>query len=310
MPGSTDTATVTDINDNCVCALPSLSLIRVTGEDRLEFLHSQLTRDLHKLEIGQAGLSAWCNPKGRVIATLLLCHYADHVDLIVAGDLKDAVLKRLRMFVLRSRVKLTDSTDQTCIGISGEASEALLTEWLKSLEPQEWSISHTKKLCAVRIPGPAARFLVYGQGDDIDPLWQACTATCRPVSEAQWTLLNIETGLPWIDQAVSEQFLPQMLNLDRTGGLDFNKGCYPGQEVIARLHYRGEVKQRLRYGTTDSSSISPGDALYNNSGERAGTVVNAVTGSDGRGRCLAVASVSATSLYLGDANGPAVDFSA
>lgn len=308
-PMSGTTATVADINDNCACRLSGLGLIRVTGEDRLDFLHSQLTRDLHKLEFGQAGITAWCNPKGRVIATLLLCMYRDHIDLILAADLKAAVLKRLQMFVLRSKVELEDCTGHSCIGISGEAAEPLLTEQLKSLEPQEWSISHTDTLNAVRIPGPAARFLVYGQSDVVEPFWQACITTCKPVSETQWTLLNIETGLPWIDESVSEEFLPQMLNLDQTGGLDYNKGCYPGQEVIARLHYRGEVKQRLRYGRTDAESIRPGDALYNNSGERAGTVVNAATGSDGRARCLAVASTGAASLYLGDGNGPAVEFS-
>ena len=309
MPDATATATVTDINDNCVCRLPGLGLIRVTGADRVDFLHSQFTRDLHKLEFGEAGITAWCNPKGRVIATLLLCLYRDHIDLILAADLKATVLKRLQMFVLRSKVELEDGSDQICMGISGEAAEALLTEQLKSLESAEWSISHNDTLSAVRIPGPAARFLVYGQEDAVEPLWQASAATCKPVSETQWTLLNIETGLPWIDQAVSEMFLPQMLNLDQTGGLDFNKGCYPGQEVIARLHYRGEVKQRLRYGLTDTSSITPGDALYNNSGERAGTVVNATPAGDGRSRCLAVASTGASSLYLSDNNGPAVEFS-
>ena len=301
--------TVTNINDNCVCRLSGLSLIRVTGEDRLDFLHSQLTRDLHKLEYGEAGITAWCNPKGRVIATLLLCLYQDHIDLILATDLKAAVLKRLRMFVLRSRVELDDCTAQVCMGSSGEAAEPLLTEQLNSLEAREWSISHNKTFSAVRVPGPAARFLVYGPADEIDPFWQACVATCKQVSETQWTLLNIETGLPWIDQAVTEEFLPQMLNLDQTGGLDFNKGCYPGQEVIARLHYRGEVKQRLRYGRTDADSINPGDALYNNSGERAGTVVNAAPGDGGRKRCLAVASTGAASLYLADNNGPLVEFS-
>lgn len=302
-------AGVADIHANCLCALPSLSLIRVTGEDRLEFLHGQLTRDLKTLATDLAGLAAWCNPKGRVIATLLLCHYPDHIDLVVASDLKEAVLKRLRMFVLRSRVELADCEATAFMGLSGDTAEPLLTAQLPSLASAEWSISQTQTISAVRVPGPAARFLVYGDSDGIEPLWQQCLASCEPVSEAQWTLLNIETGLPWIDQGVTEQFLPQMLNLDQTGGLDFNKGCYPGQEVIARLHYRGEVKQRLRYGTADTTGIRPGDSLYNDSGERAGTVVNTAVDADGRSRCLAVISVTATSLSVGDSNGPAIEFS-
>lgn len=298
-----------DIQKDFQCALPSLSVIRVTGEDRLDFLHSQLTRDLHQLDNDQASMTAWCNPKGRVITTLLLCRRDNHIDLVLASDLKDAVLKKLRMFVLRARVELEDCESLAFLGLGGAAAESLLGDSMGSVPNAEWGLGEMDDLTVVAVPGPAARFLIYGDQAAVDSLAQQAASSCPPVDASWWTLLNIETGLPWIDQAVSEQFLPQMLNLDQTGGLDFNKGCYPGQEVIARLHYRGEVKQRLRYGTSSATELTPGAALYNNSGERAGHIVNSVADNDQGSRCLAVISTAATTLHVGNADGAAVEFS-
>ena len=299
-----------DIQIDFQCALPSLSVIRVTGEDRLTFLHSQLTRDLHQLDNDQASMTAWCNPKGRVIATLLLCRRDSHIDLIVASDLKEAVLKKLRMFVLRARVELEDCESLSCLGLGGAAAESLLGETTATVPMAEWRLGEMDDLAVVAIPGPAARFLIYGDREAVDSLARKAASACPPVDASWWTLLNIETGLPWIDHAVSELLLPQMLNLDQIGGLDFNKGCYPGQEVIARLHYRGEVKQRLHYGRSTATELAPGAALYTNSGERAGHIINSVADGNKGGRCLAVISTTATtSLHLGDADGAAVEFS-
>jgi len=288
--------------------LPSLALIRATGEDRLAFLHGQLTRDLHNLETGRAGMAAWCNPKGRVIASLLLIHHPDHVDLLIAANLREQVFRRMQMFVLRSQVTLTAPDDSACIGIGGGAISDTAVELLQELAPQSWSAAMHGNLTLVQMPGPDPRVLVYGPAADIRSLQQQCEIECRSATESEWMLLNIETGLPWIDAGVSEQFLPQMLNLEQIGGLDFNKGCYPGQEVIARLHYRGEVKQRLRRGTSEQA-LEPGAALYTENGERAGTIVNSAAGKDGRWHCLAVAGLQAVRLHLNAGGGPVVECS-
>lgn len=304
----TQPAATASIHEDCVCALTSLGRIRIGGEDRVEFLHSQLTRDLHRLVTGQATLTAWCNPKGRVIATFLLVRHENHIDLLVASELKETVVRRLRMFVLRARVAVEEPADDACMGISGKNSAAVLAENFSGLHQEDWQCSPAEDMTAIRLPGPVPRYLVYGRHEALQMLWQQSLGTCKPVTEAHWTLLNIEAGLPWIDQAVSEQFLPQMLNLDRIGGLDFNKGCYPGQEVIARLHYRGEVKQRLQRGLSVHTEALPGTSLYNATGERSGHIVNVAQGPDGQLYALAVTVPDVERLHIGDSQGAIMAF--
>ncbi len=284
------------MSENRVYELSSLRLLRLTGADRQAFLHGQLTRDMNRLGPGQAGLAAWCNPKGRVIATFVVVCADDHIDLLVAADLKDAVIKRLRMFVLRAQVDIEDGETAAFMGLAG--TQALAAT---ALPDDDWSVRTDGPCTCVRLPG--ARALIYGDMQDLQAM--------RPEDvtvggDEDWTLLNIEARQPWIDAAVSEQFLPQMLNLDLGGGLDFNKGCYPGQEVVARLHYRGEVKQRLHHGSSDAV-LTAGDALYGAGGERAGHVVNAAADGGGGHRCLAVTNIDSGRLHAGCSDGPVVD---
>ncbi|MCS3902420.1 folate-binding protein YgfZ [Methylohalomonas lacus] len=284
------------MSENRVYELSSLRLLRLTGADRQAFLHGQLTRDMNRLDPGQAGLAAWCNPKGRVIATFVVVCADDHIDLLVAADLKDAVIKRLRMFVLRAQVDIEDVEAAAFMGLAG--TQALAAA---ALSDADWSVRLDDARTCIRLPGD--RTLVYGDAQDLHALRPEDAAVAR---DDDWTLRNIETRQPWIDAAVSEQFLPQMLNLDLNGGLDFNKGCYPGQEVVARLHYRGEVKQRLHHGSSDTA-LTAGEALYSATGERAGHVVNAAANGDGGYRCLAVTNIDSGRLHIGGNDGPAVD---
>ncbi len=293
------------ILDNSFCSLSSYSLLRLTGADRIDFLHSQLTCDLHKLEIGQASLAAWCNPKGRVIVTFIVNRAEDYIDLLVAADMKDAVVKRLRMFVLRAQVEISDCEASAIIGLAGDPLLACAAE-PATLPAADWQTGKQDSTDWLRLPGPLPRLLVYADGTVMQTLWQKLAEHGRPAAESHWTLLNIEARLPWITHSVSEQFLPQMLNLDQNGGLDFNKGCYPGQEVIARLHYRGEVKQRLRYGITQAD-LAAGEALYTAAGERAGNIVNCAPHPDGNNRCLSVTATGAGQLHAGSNDGPVVD---
>lgn len=288
------------MNEITAHELSSMSLLRVTGADRLEFLHAQLTRDLHKLPVGQAGLAAWCNPKGRVIATFCVVRGVDSIDLLVAGDLKDVVLRRLRMFVLRAQVEISDCADTSVLGITGAHPDLALADKLR-LPENDWQVEVDHATC-VRLPGTTPRMLAYAAKTILQPL----TEPFSTASQDHWTLLNIEARLPWVTQATTERFLPQMLDLDLDGGLDFNKGCYPGQEIIARLHYRGEVKQRLRYGICEQP-LSPGDALYAPGGSRVGDVVNAARHADGHFHCLAVTNLGAERMHLGNTDGPIVE---
>ena len=206
-----------------------LTPIRIDGADAAGFLHGQFTTDVTGLVPGQAGLSAWCDPKGRVIASFILARLDEVFWLLLPGALKEAFSKRLKMYVMRADVNIVDT------GIETEEIPEL----------------------------PA-----YPSGIDSEAL----------------EMTSIRQGIPWLRPETSGRFLPQELNLDHLDAVSFTKGCYPGQEIIARLHYRGQVKRRLCHATTENKiRLEPGTALIADGEERnIGTVVNSAATDTGQ----------------------------
>jgi folate-binding protein YgfZ len=201
------------------CArLSRYGLLAVTGVDARDFLHAQLTNDIAHLPADRAALAGWCTAKGRLLATMLVIPSPDGFLLQLARDLAPAVAKRLSMFVLRSKVKIADESD----------AWAQYGVW-KGLPAVSWEDG------SVSVPVGSLRHLRIGKG-----LSQDCSR-----KEEDWTLEEIRAGRPWISAATQDQFVPQMVNLEQIGGVDFQKGCYPGQEIVARAQYRGEVKRRM-----------------------------------------------------------------
>ena len=203
-----------------------LTPIKIEGADAAGFLHGQFTTDITGLASGRAGLSAWCDPKGRVIATFILARLDEAFWLLLPEILKDTFLKRLKMYVLRANVNIVDANTET-----GNIPE--LPAYISAIDGCDWQTTF------------------------------------------------IRQGIPWLSPTTSGRFLPQELNLDHLDALSYTKGCYPGQEIIARLRYRGEVKRRLCHATTDNNTLlQPGSALAPEGEERnIGTVVNsAITG--------------------------------
>ena len=203
--------------------------IRIDGADAAGFLHGQFTTDVTGLASGQTGLSAWCDPKGRVIATFILARLDDTFRLLLPDALKDTFIKRLRMYVMRANVNIVDAGTET-----------------------------------EKIPGLPA----YLSGMDSD----------------DWETALIRQGIPLLQPETSGRFLPQELNMDHLDAVSFTKGCYPGQEIIARLHYRGQVKRRLCRATTQNKTrLEPGTALIADGEERnIGTVVNSAATDTGQ----------------------------
>ena len=206
------------------CArLNRYGLLVVTGVDARDFLHRQLTNDIANLPADRAALAGWCTPKGRLLASFLVIASSEGFLLQVSRDLAATVAKRLSMFILRSKVKIADESDawaqfgiwDTTLGVSGVAWEG--------------------GVVTVRVND--GRFLRLGPGLSMD---------CNKDEEA-WTLAEIRAGRPLITAATQDQFVPQMVNFERIGAVDFQKGCYPGQEIVARAQYRGEVKRRLQH---------------------------------------------------------------
>lgn len=234
------------------CArLQRYGLLSVTGADAREFLHAQLTIDMRKLPADRAALAGWCSAKGRLLATFLVIPSPQGYMLQLARDLAPAVARRLAMFVLRSEVKIADESDA----------------WVQF---GLWDAEHpvgrmTWQQDRVEVPAGDRRYL------RIEP---AASASLEPnADEEAWALQEIQAGRPLITAATQDQFVPQMVNLETLDGVDFQKGCYPGQEVVARAQYRGQVKRRMvRLPLPAGTRLKPGEEW------NGGTVVDSAGG--------------------------------
>jgi folate-binding protein YgfZ len=216
------------------CArLTRYGLLAVSGADARDFLHAQLTNDVAHLPPERSAFAGWCTAKGRLLATMLVIPAQDGFLLQLARDIAPAVAKRLSMFVLRSKVKIADESEAwSQYGV-----------W-EGVPRVAWDGD------TVAVPVDERRSLKLGKG-----LTQSCAR-----SEDEWTLDEIRAGRPWIMAATQDKFVPQMVNLETLGGVDFQKGCYPGQEIVARAQYRGEVKRRMQRLTLPPGvEVKPGE---------------------------------------------------
>lgn len=246
-----------------IAKLEQYGLLQVSGEDARAFLHAQLTNDIENLAPGRARYAGWCSAKGRLLATFLVVPGAAGFLLQLSRDLAPAVAKRLSMFVLRSKVKLADVSGRwEQHGAWGEAAVAALG---LAVPGEDLELTETQDTIAVRIE--PQRFLVLTSKE----IKQEAKAAA---SAESWTLAEIRSGRPLIVQSTQDQFVPQMVNFELAGGVDFGKGCYPGQEIVARAQYRGTVKRRMYRLRGDA--LQPGQDLYSDDapGQASGTVVN------------------------------------
>lgn len=215
-------------------ALPHLAVLTASGPDAIDFLHGQLTQDIRGLPDGHARLAGYCTPKGRLLATMVVWKMNGQADesavgMLVDASVADALHKRLAMFVLRAKVKIERSSLQVAGVMHDAPADAAFTPW---------QVREAGHGLLISCPGEAPR------------QWRLHNAAApapeaEPEQLALWQALDIAAGLPWITQATQDTFIPQTVNLDLIDGVSFTKGCYPGQEVVARAHYRGAVKRRM-----------------------------------------------------------------
>ena len=257
--------------------LEFLAPIKVVGADAAGFLHGQFTTDVTDLAAGQAGLSAWCDPKGRVIATFILARLDDAFLLLLPGTVKEAFVKRLKMYVLRADVTIVDTSStqplQYYTGALVKDAQSLLPG-LASIAPHSALRYNDYTL----ITYPADIAIILAGSRKISLLRRAYETYFRDQGVRFLEKAFIRQGIPWLDAETSARFLPQDLNLDTLEAVSFSKGCYPGQEIVARLRYRGAVKRRLCHALTDNRTcLEPGSALVPEGEEKnIGTVVNSV----------------------------------
>ena len=268
--------------------LPGQGLLSCTGDDARAFLHAQLTSDVAGLDTRHARRAGWCSAKGRLLATLLVVPHAGGFLLQLARDLSPAVSKRLSMFILRAKVKLADVSDAWAqFGVWGAGAAQRLGELGLEVPQDNLRCASVERGIVVRVA--PERFLVLAPQAEHARLAQSLAQR----DEAAWAMEDIRDGLPQVRLATQEQFVPQMLNLERLGAVDFKKGCYPGQEVVARTQYRGVLKRRMVRARAPVPA-APGDDVFADSipGQAAGTVVNAAALAEGGSEILAVVQIS------------------
>ncbi len=278
--------------------LTDWGVIRAQGEDAAKFLHSQLTQDFALLGPDQARLAGFCSAKGRLLATLLgWCEGEHDVLLALPAALLPAILKRLSMFVLRAKCKLSDASAEWAI-------------WGEIAQPQDgarWALSREDgedgEGARIRLPDVAS----HSRWLRIQPA--AAAAPALPTLNAQdWAWLEVQAGLAWVQAATQEQFVPQMLNLELLDGVNFKKGCYPGQEVVARSQYRGTLKRRTFLYELQGAAQAGQEIFHSEDpGQPAGLVALAAVRDDGRSLILAetkIAALESGSLHLGGPDGP------
>jgi tRNA-modifying protein YgfZ len=234
--------------------LSRYGLLSVTGADARAFLHAQLTNDIEHLSPERAALAGWCSAKGRLLATFVVIPAPDGFLLQVARDLAAPVAKRLSMFVLRAKVKVTD------------VSEAWAQFGLWDADLQQPDVAWSADRASVRV----------GERRYVELVLKEKASQDSGADETQWTLQEIRAGRPLISAATQDQFVPQMVNFEQIGGVDFKKGCYPGQEIVARAQYRGQVKRRMvRAHAPAGVQLAPGQEF------NGGTVVDVAPAENG-----------------------------
>lgn len=302
-----------DADSTADCGLSALSdqgFIRIEGEDARDFLQGQLTNDVKLVSSESGQLSGYCNPKGRLYASFLLFEHAGELYMQLPLERLPAILKRLSMFVLMSKVKLTDaSADLFSIGLSGDCVDSLLDE----VPAGDFATLQTARGTLLRMPGDLPRVQVISNRDQMHKNWQDFASMATPVNPDFWPLQNIRSGYPQVLDATSEAFVPQMLNMQLLDGVSFTKGCYTGQEVVARMKYLGQLKRRMYRARIETDNpVKAGDLLYSassQSGQGPGRIVDARLSPDGGYEALVMAQISSVDtgdLQLGDENGPSL----
>lgn len=287
--------------------LSQYGLLSCTGDEARAFLHAQLTSDVASLGVDGARRAGWCSAKGRLLATFLVIPHDGGFLLQLSRDLAAPVAKRLAMFVLRSKVKLADASgDWAQIGIWGASAAERLGVLGLQAPVADLAVARGANGIAVRLG--AQRYLALVPA----ARRQAALAAQADAGAGNWALEEIRAGQPMVVQATQDLFVPQMLNLERLGAVDFKKGCYPGQEVVARTQYRGVLKRRMVRARVSAAAMPAMDVFAEDApGQASGTVVNAAPLAEGGHELLAVVQISsldaASGLRLGTPDGPRLE---
>lgn len=296
-------------NQVVMCDLSHEGLLLVSGDDAAAFLHGQLSNDVVSMAEGDAQITSWCSPKGRMLVTPLLWKGRQGIFLQMPRSMQAAVQKRLQMFVLRSKVRLEDlSAEWVKIGVGGtfgkaeNVLEATIRGVFGGVPTGVLSSIHTDLGRIIRVS--PTRFEIVASPINAIEIWNKLAPHAARVGASVWDLLAIRDGIIQVLPETQDQFVPQAANFELIGGVNFKKGCYPGQEIVARTQYRGILKRRLVRVHGDINDYpKPGESVYapEFGQQAAGHIANIAPAPEGGFDALVVAqieSIKADSLHL------------
>lgn len=286
-----------------VAALTDQGLIAFTGEESASFLHNQLTNDVEHLGQDEVRLAGYCSPKGRMLASFLMWRNAEAIFLQLPRALQPAVQKRLQMFILRAKTKPADVSDQfVTLAVGGGDAEAVLQTWFDALPPAPYTrIDHPLgSVLRVADAFGSPRYLWLASPETASMAASMLKDRLHVGGNEAWRLSEIHAGVPQVGPGTQEQFVPQMVNFELLGGVNFKKGCYPGQEIVARSQYLGKLKRRTALATIDDPAVAPGAEVFSpaDPDQPCGMVVNAAR--NGAGGVDALVEMKLEALEAGD----------
>lgn len=277
-----------------LCDLSQFGVIKASGDDTQSFLQSMLSSDVSAVSAAQAQLSSLNTPKGRMLATFLIWQAGSDYFLQLSRPLCPAIQKKLSMYVLRAKVKLSDASDEmVSLGLSGPEAAALVQQCFGAVPQEAWQAVQHEMATIIHCGGQ--RFQIATTLQHAPALWASLGKAARKAGSACWDWLNIRAGIPVVTPETREQFVPQMANFELIGGVSFKKGCYPGQEIVARMQYLGKSKRRMYLAHMEGEAApQAGDELFSEDMEdqASGMVVNATYAPGGGYDLLAVVHIS------------------
>jgi folate-binding protein YgfZ len=292
--------------------LSHFGLIGFAGEEAQSFLHGQITNDLRGVREDAAVFAGYLSPKGRMLANFLVMKRGGDLLVMLPEALRESVQKRLSLFILRSKVKARDAgAEWVRLGVNGPEAAALVGDLLGRPAPSGiMAMAQSEQAFALCLG--EGRFDLFLAPETAADAWHRLAARARPVGAPAWDWLMVRAGVPVVLPQTQDHFVPQMANMELLGGVSFNKGCYPGQEIVARSHYLGKVKRRLHLAHL-AEEARPGDELFAPEpvDQAAGLIANAAPAPDGGWDVLAVVlnpSVEAGDVRLKRRDGPRLEF--
>jgi len=303
--------------DCALMELSSLGFIAVSGPEAEPFLQGQLTNDVTRLSTGVSQIGSHCSPKGRMLTSFRAFKSDGIIYLQLPHTQAEAAIRRLRMYLLQTRATLEDASDRlAAIAIVGDCAPSLLESHLDAVPTQENETTRSNDLIVIRIPGPTPRFQVLGGPSALEALWVNLAATATVVNADYWFLLDIRAGIPTVYPQTRDAFVPQMANLHLIDGVSFKKGCYTGQEVVARMQHLGKLKRCMYLAQAKvENPPAPGDTLQSASSrseQATGRVVDARINAKGDYELLVIVEIEAAEhgeVRLGGPAGPLLGFS-